>query len=176
MLCFINFNFRFWWFWKFTVKFWSRLDWFKILKLWNSQWWMLKKSISQLPSAESSSFLLAKFVGCQYSLCLWWLVFEKTSTDCHFCLKGWRLSAVYLYTMSMNTKCKQIHNIYYSHLKQQLSSNQGILKGEVSLQLISCLTGLDHCFANKNKNCQLSYSWFRTSQTGGQQYSDTSPL
>jgi hypothetical protein len=26
------------------------------------------------------------------------------------------------------------------------------------------------CFANKNKICQLSYSWFQTSQTGGQQY------
>ena len=32
------------------------------------------------------------------------------------------------------------------------------------------------CFANKNKNCQLSYSQFQTSQTGGQQYSDTSPF
>ncbi len=32
------------------------------------------------------------------------------------------------------------------------------------------------CFANKNKNCQLSYSWFQTSQTGGQPYSDTSPF
>ncbi len=32
------------------------------------------------------------------------------------------------------------------------------------------------CFANKNKNCQLSYSWFQTSQTGGQRYSDTSPF
>jgi len=32
------------------------------------------------------------------------------------------------------------------------------------------------CFANKNKNCQLSYIWFQTSQTGGQWYSDTSPL
>ncbi len=29
-------------------------------------------------------------------------------------------------------------------------------------------------FANKNKNFQLSYSWFQTSQTGGQWYSDTS--
>jgi hypothetical protein len=29
------------------------------------------------------------------------------------------------------------------------------------------------CFANKNKNCQLSYIRFQTSQTGGQQYSDT---
>ncbi len=32
------------------------------------------------------------------------------------------------------------------------------------------------CFANKNKNCQLSYSWFQTSQTRGQWYSDTSPF
>jgi hypothetical protein len=32
------------------------------------------------------------------------------------------------------------------------------------------------CFANKNKNCQLVYSKFQTSQTGGQQYSDTSPF
>jgi hypothetical protein len=32
------------------------------------------------------------------------------------------------------------------------------------------------CFANKNKNCQLSYSQFQTSQTGGQRYSDTSPF
>jgi len=32
------------------------------------------------------------------------------------------------------------------------------------------------CFANKNKNCQLSCSWFQTSQTGGQRYSDTPPL
>jgi hypothetical protein len=31
------------------------------------------------------------------------------------------------------------------------------------------------CFANKNKNCQLSYSLFQTSQTG-QWYSDTSPF
>ncbi len=32
------------------------------------------------------------------------------------------------------------------------------------------------CFANKNKNCHLLYSWFPTSQTGGQWYSDTSPF
>ncbi len=31
-------------------------------------------------------------------------------------------------------------------------------------------------FANKNKNCQLSYSWFQTSQTGGQWYNDTPPF
>ncbi len=32
------------------------------------------------------------------------------------------------------------------------------------------------CFANKNKTCPLSCSWFQTSQTGGQWYSDTSPF
>jgi len=32
------------------------------------------------------------------------------------------------------------------------------------------------CFANKNKNFQLSYRWFQTSQTGGQRYRDTSPF
>ncbi len=32
------------------------------------------------------------------------------------------------------------------------------------------------CFANKKKNYQLPHSWFQTSQTGGQQYSDTSPF
>jgi len=31
-------------------------------------------------------------------------------------------------------------------------------------------------FANKNKNCEQSYSQFQTSQTGGQRYSDTSPF
>ncbi len=40
---------------------------------------------------------------------------------------------------------------------------QGKLKGEVR-------------FVNKNKICQLSNSWYQTSQTGGQWYSDTSPL
>jgi len=32
------------------------------------------------------------------------------------------------------------------------------------------------CFENTNKNCQQSYSWFQTSQTEGQRYSDTSPF
>ncbi len=32
------------------------------------------------------------------------------------------------------------------------------------------------CYANIYKICQLSYSWFQTSQTGGQRYSDTSPF
>ncbi len=32
------------------------------------------------------------------------------------------------------------------------------------------------CFANKNNNCQLSYSWFQACQTGGPWYSDTYPF
>jgi len=50
--------------------------------------------------------------------------------------------------------------------------------GSITVPFTSCLTGPIGlaCFANKNKICQLSYSWFRTSQTGGQCYCDTSPL
>jgi len=61
---------------------------------------------------------------------------------------------------------------------QRYKRKQGILKGEVSLHHWPPFYwfGLV-CFANKNnKNGKLSYSWFQTSQTGGQQYSDTSPL
>jgi len=32
------------------------------------------------------------------------------------------------------------------------------------------------CFEIKNKNCQLPFIWLQTSQAGGRQYSDTSPL
>jgi len=44
-----------------------------------------------------------------------------------------------------------------------------------TIDLLFGLFGLV-CFANNYKNCRLSYSWFQTSQTGGQWYSDTSPL
>jgi hypothetical protein len=49
--------------------------------------------------------------------------------------------------------------------------------GSITVPLTSCLTGLALvCFANKNKNCQLSYTLFQTSQTGGHWYNDTSPF
>ncbi len=48
-------------------------------------------------------------------------------------------------------------------------------KYHCTIDLLFDLFGLV-CFANKNKNCQLSYSRFQTSQTGGQWYSDTSPF
>jgi hypothetical protein len=41
--------------------------------------------------------------------------------------------------------------------------------GSITVPLTSCLTGLDQSvFANKNKNCQLSFSRFQTSQIGDQ--------
>ena len=45
-------------------------------------------------------------------------------------------------------------------------SQEGILKGKVSLYHWPPVYwfGLV-CFANKNKNCQLSYSWYHTSET-----------
>ncbi len=54
--------------------------------------------------------------------------------------------------------------------------NQGILKGKYhcTVDLLFDWFGLV-CIANKNKNCQLSYRWFQTSQTGRQWHSDTSP-
>jgi hypothetical protein len=67
-------------------------------------------------------------------------------------------------------KCSRIYD-YFSFLPIQ-----GILKGGESLyRWPPVWLGLV-CFAYKNKNCLLSYSWFQTSQTGGQRYSDTSPF
>jgi len=48
-------------------------------------------------------------------------------------------------------------------------------KYHCTIDLLCDLFGLA-CFANKNRNCKLSYNWFQTSQTGGQWYSDTSPF
>ncbi len=44
-----------------------------------------------------------------------------------------------------------------------------------TIDLLFDLFGLVR-FENKNNSCQLSDSWFQTSQTGGQLYSDTSPF
>jgi len=54
---------------------------------------------------------------------------------------------------------------------------QGILKGKYhcTIELLFDWFILV-CFTNKNKNCQWSYSWFQTSQAGGQRYSDASPF
>ncbi len=48
-------------------------------------------------------------------------------------------------------------------------------KYHCTIDLLFDLFGLVS-FANNNKNCQLPYSCFQTSQTGGQWYNDTSPF
>ncbi len=59
--------------------------------------------------------------------------------------------------------------------EKNASSNQGTLKEGKYHCTVDLLFGLV-CFVNKNKNCQLSYSWFQTSQKGGQQYCNTFPF
>ena len=50
-------------------------------------------------------------------------------------------------------------------------------EGSITVPLTSCLTGLDKSVLQiKNKNRNLSFSCFQTGQTGGQQYSYTSPF
>jgi hypothetical protein len=68
-------------------------------------------------------------------------------------------------------------NIKYSHSSFMNSQSREYQKGmdHCTVDLLLDLFGLP-CFANKNKKCQLSYSLFQTSQTGGQRYSDTSPF
>jgi hypothetical protein len=65
----------------------------------------------------------------------------------------------------------------FGDYSQKVVLLQGILKGNYhcTIDLLFDWFGLI-CFANKNKSCQLSYSWFQTSLTGGQPYSDTSPF
>ncbi len=91
--------------------------------------------------------------------------------------------------IKFKTMAKKIYNKwlgYASTLKWQSSTKQGLLterdkagntKGESITVPLTCFDwfGLV-CFENKNKKYQLSHSWFQASQTGGQQYSDTSPF
>ena len=62
-------------------------------------------------------------------------------------------------------------------LKLTCMPDQGYWRGKYhcTVDLLFDWFGLV-CFANKNKNYLLSYSWSQTSQTGGLQYSDTSPF
>ncbi len=68
-------------------------------------------------------------------------------------------------------------NVWLKLIQNYSNFYQGILKGKYhfTIDLLFDWFGLV-CFANKNKNCQLPYIWFQTSETGGQQHSDTSPL
>jgi len=77
-----------------------------------------------------------------------------------------------LTALAAPTECYKLP-VDYPCLSSPSSGNTK--RGSITVPLTSCLTGLV-CFANKNENCMLSYSWFQSSQTGGQWYSDTSPF
>jgi hypothetical protein len=68
--------------------------------------------------------------------------------------------------------CLQVSAKWVKHLS---CAQPGNTKGEGTIDHLFDQFGLV-CLANKNKNCKLSYSWFQTSQTGGQPYSDASPF
>jgi hypothetical protein len=69
------------------------------------------------------------------------------------------LSCLQVLKLSMyDANTIQCFILFHSQPLQGGRLDQGILKGEkLTVPLTSCLTDLDY-FANKNKNCQLSYS------------------
>ncbi len=79
------------------------------------------------------------------------------------------LMTLELSSMLLGLSITPLENIY------SIGRGREYLRGKYhcSIELLFDWFGLA-CFINKNKNCQLSYSWLQTSQTGGQQYSDTS--
>ncbi len=129
--------------------------------LWNSAWWYLKLSVLNSECLNKvyffsvimmSVFMLSVFYGERQNSVF--LLFQKQ---------------VYNQAIKVPDTWSYDPNAYVLQ--------QGILQGEVSLYRWPLFDWFELvCFANKNKNCQLSYSWFQTSQTGGQQYSDISPF
>ncbi len=89
--------------------------------------------------------------------------------------------SVYLFWFLWFLSIKKINiSKYISNATWTPVHNDGISKAKggkyhCTIDLLFDLFGLV-CFANKNKNRQLSYSWFQRGQTGSQWYSNTSPF
>jgi hypothetical protein len=81
-------------------------------------------------------------------------------------------------TLDANADCSNsVHYAECSCSECSYAESGNTEGGSITVPLTSCLTGLDLSVLQIiNKNCQLSCSWFRTSQTGGQWLSDTSPF
>jgi hypothetical protein len=63
-----------------------------------------------------------------------------------------------------------------THLRVDLKLTPGNTKGgSIIVQLTSCLTCSDQSVLQIKTKIVNSYSWFQTSQTGGEKYNDTSP-
>ncbi len=124
--------------------------------------------ISQLPEPKFTRSLYKIFSVWKQNIfqCLWLTCCLKLFHNFINFPKWWALFLISLNQKSSNVYCSDWWMSY-----------QGIKKGKYhcTIDLLFDWFGLI-CFANKNINCQLSYNWFQTSQTGGQWYSDTSPF
>jgi len=90
---------------------------------------------------------------------------------------GWTNAAALVWSNSFQSML-WIWSHFVMPLKSDLDVKPGNTKGEkyhCTIDLLFDWFGLV-CFVNENKYCQLSYSWFQTSQTGGQRYSVTFPF
>jgi hypothetical protein len=97
---------------------------------------------------------------------------------CHIFLVPKRLTVVAKYKKNVHSKLKHLVGTETGVTRFECQRlDQGILKGKnhCTVDLLFDWFGLVS-FANTNKNCQLSYSSFQTSQTEGQWYSDTFPF
>jgi hypothetical protein len=123
---------------------------------------------AECPQAVCHILLLRKVSLCWMSLC--WMSWRHASRPPALLSSDNRPA-----TVSQLVEQSTINPKFGGSNPGLKSLGQGILKGEVSLYhwppvwLVRISP-----FSNKNKNCQLSYSWFLTSETGGPWYSDTS--
>ncbi len=87
--------------------------------------------------------------------------------SCKSCFDWFGLRCIYISEFRMRFRNKLAHFAKKKFISKCASLVQNREQNCASVNAPSV------CLAKK---CELSYSWFQTSQTGGQQYSDTSPF
>ncbi len=126
------------------------------------------KYISSL-SLSVSLYLTKSSANNKHSSLLWILVnysrksFIKLATDW---VKFLLFSTFYWINLHLNKQFSHMVCCSREYWRGKYHCTVGLLFDQFGLA----------CFANKNKQIQFSYSWFQTSQTGGQRYSDTVPF
>jgi hypothetical protein len=81
-----------------------------------------------------------------------------------------------IYSTGVTHEDRHLRSLYFIAQATRVKLTRGnTIGGSITVPLTSYLTGLDQSALQiKTKNCQLSYSFFQTSETGGQWYNDTS--
>ncbi len=137
---------------KFTAKFWSLLNRFKISKFWTWRWRTLKKSISQIPS-------------CQCCLCL---SLNKHQLISLLDWRGWRLSGAYLGIMSM------VNEVFYfdmtCHDVNHTQTKGRTRRGGSWTQGRTLMSG--HCVISKKK-VWLFNKWFSSNHERSDRQTDS---